>query len=70
MFEVMSARKAADLIHDGDVVAFNGMVCMGLRSVFFRRWSSVSGRPARRGACGIWPLPVSMVPTGLLNCRA
>ncbi len=35
MFEVMSARKAADLIHDGDVVAFNGMVCMGTPLGFF-----------------------------------
>ena len=34
MFQVMTARQAADLIHDGDCIAFNGQVRFALAEKF------------------------------------
>lgn len=35
MFQLMSAREAADLVRDGDLVAFNGMGCTATPIAFF-----------------------------------
>ncbi len=74
MFKVMTAREAAELVRDGDLIAFNGMVFNSLAVKFFevlRDRYAETGHPGKLrymastgfGACNQWAEQPGMVRT-------